>query len=104
MYVFESGSYYYFFVVNLEDIWVLDNGWINKLNFEMEEVEWCIFLLLELFFNNWKYNVLDFIEVVNGDIIFCGEVIGGGWYLDDSYNGFIVCISFGGELKWIKIY
>lgn len=104
MYVSENGSYYYFSAVNPEDTWASDNGWINKLSPNMEEVEWHTPLPSEPFSNNWKYNALDFIEAANGDVIVCGEATGSGWHPDDSHNGFIARISPGGELKWTKIY
>lgn len=99
-----EGAVYYLTKYHPEDVWAPKDGWINKLNPEMEEVEWSTPLPSEPFSNNWEYNVLDFIEAANGDIIFCGEATGGGWHPDDSHNGFIARNSPDGELKWTKIY
>ncbi|MEZ4981266.1 MAG: hypothetical protein R2769_06690 [Saprospiraceae bacterium] len=58
------------------------------------------------------YNLFDFIEAQNGNIVACGmaydntdtELATGVPDKNSTWNGFIVRISPDGEIKWLRLY
>lgn len=84
------------------------DGIVNKLDADMEEVEWSLWLPSDPFTNGREYEVHDLHEAANGDILACGTTWDAtdGTVLDlhGTWNGFIARISTEGELLWLKVY
>lgn len=86
------------------------NGRINKLNSELDSIEWSLGLPTDPFYNGRKYRINDYIQASNGDIVACGQVWeegpDGPLLTDENHtwNGFIVRASQEGVIDWMHIY
>ncbi|MEZ4950288.1 MAG: hypothetical protein R2784_12990 [Saprospiraceae bacterium] len=87
-------------------------GRIHNMNALMDSLEWSFILPNDQLVDGKHYNLFDFIEAQNGDIVACGmaydntdtELATGSADKNSTWNGFIVRISPDGEIKWLKLY
>lgn len=85
------------------------NGRINKLSEDMDTILWSLELPSNAFTDGNMYEIFDYIQASNGDILACGKV----WHMpggplvagpNASYNGFVARATQQGDLKWSRIY
>lgn len=85
------------------------NGRINKLSENMDTILWSLELPSNAFTDGNMYEIFDYIQASNGDILACGKV----WHMpggplvagpNASYNGFVARVTQQGDLKWSRIY
>ena len=110
MLVDQEGNYYFSSHLEPFGSWVTSSlGRINKLKADMSEVLWSVKLPQDPFTNVRDYNVNDYIEAQNGDIVACGHV----WDASDGgpvnnihqgWDGFIIRLSPEGIIKWLRVY
>jgi hypothetical protein len=87
-------------------------GLINKLDANMDTLEWSLVLPNNQLLDGRHYVMNDYIEVSNGDIIACGraydssdtELAPGVSDKNSTWNGFIVRLTPFGVIKWLRLY
>lgn len=105
----EEGAIYYTTKNNPLDPIIPTNGRINKLSENMDSILWSIELPSNAFTDGNRYEIFDYYQAANGDIMACGRV----WHmpggplvagLNASWNGFVTRVTQKGDLKWLRIY
>lgn len=94
------------------NIFTTGYGLINKLNANMDTLDWSVVLPNNQSVDGRHYNIWDYIEAKNGDIVACGmafdntdtELATGVPDKNSTWNGFIVRISPEGIIKWLRLY
>lgn len=94
------------------DIFTTGYGLINKMDPEMDTLEWSLILPNDQLVDGRHYRIWDYIEAQNGDIIACGmaydntdsELGTGISDKNSTWNGFIVRISPEGNIVWLHLY
>jgi hypothetical protein len=108
-----DGSYYFSSLEHPFDGWdPFSYGMINKLNANMDTLEWSLILPNDQLVDGRHYRMYDYIEVSNGDIVACGmaydntdtELDTGVPDKNSTWNGFIVRMSTDGEIIWLRLY
>jgi hypothetical protein len=82
-------------------------GRINKLNSTLDTLLWSLELPFDNFTNSRKYDIFDFIQADNGDIIACGSVwdLGHGSSTPDAtFHGFVTRVTQNGEFSWLRMF
>jgi len=82
-------------------------GRINKLNSTLDTLLWSFELPFDNFTNSRKYDIFDFIQADNGDIIACGSVwdLGHGSSTPDAtFHGFVTRVTQNGEFSWLRMF
>lgn len=85
-------------------------GRINKLNSTMDKLEWNLILPNNPLTDGRRYDIEDYIEAKNGDIVAIGRVIENsdskvlGGDLSSTWNGFILRLNSEGKIIWLRIY
>lgn len=86
------------------------NGRINKIDKDLDTIEWSFLLPSNPFVDGHRYKVYDYLETKEGDIVLCGTVWEEGpdgpiaTPEDHTWNGFISKIDSLGQFKWLRIY
>ena len=105
----KEGAIYYSTDDNPFNPIIPSNGRINKLSENMDTILWSVELPSNAITDGNRYEIYDYIQANNGDIMACGKV----WHmpggplvagLNATWNGFVTRISQKGELKWVRIY
>lgn len=105
----KEGNIYFSTDDNLLSPIIPTNGRINKLSENMDTIFWSLELPSNAFTNGNRYEIYDYIQANNGDVLACGKV----WHMpggplvagpNATWNGFVVRVSQEGELKWSRIY
>ena len=108
-----DGSYYFSSLEHPFDGWdPLSYGMINKMDANMDTLEWSLILPNDQLVDGRHYRVYDYIEASNGDIVACGMVYDntdteqatGVPDKNSTWNGFIVRLSADGYIKWLRLY
>lgn len=94
------------------DIFTTGYGLINKMDANMDTLEWSLIMPNDQLVDGRHYRMHDYIEARNGDIVACGsaydntdtELATGVPDKNSTWNGFIVRISPQGEIKWLRLY
>jgi hypothetical protein len=94
------------------DIFTTGYGLINKLDSEMDTLEWSLILPNDQLVDGRHYRMYDYIEAYNGDIVACGmafdnsdtELATGVPDKNSTWNGFITRLSPEGEIVWLRLY
>lgn len=94
------------------DIFTTGYGLINKMDPELDTLEWSLILPNDQLVDGRHYRIWDYIEAQNGDIIACGmaydntdtELGTGISDKNSTWNGFIVRISPEGNIVWLHLY
>lgn len=85
-------------------------GMINKMDSELDTLEWSLILPNNRFVDGRYYRMFDYTEASNGDIVACGMAFDNTdseiSYPDKNctWNGFIVRLSPTGEIIWLHLY
>lgn len=95
-----------------QDIFTTGYGLINKLDPEMDTLEWSIILPNDQLVDGREYVVYDYIEASNGDVVAFGRARddsdkvdpAGGADMHTTWNGWIIRITPEGETKWMHLY
>ena len=89
---------------------LLGTGRINKLNPQMDKIEWNLVLPNNALTDGRIYRIEDYIETKNGELVVCGRVrensdskVPGG-DLSSTWNGFMVRLNSVGKIIWLRIY
>ncbi|MFM2394251.1 MAG: hypothetical protein RLZZ546_2233 [Bacteroidota bacterium] len=107
--VTNEGAIYYTTEDNPLSPIIPTDGRINKLSSDMDTILWSLELPSNAFTNGNRYEIFDYFQATNGDIMACGKV----WHmpggplvagLNASWNGFLARVSQDGKLKWLRIY
>ncbi len=98
----KDGFYYYTSTGEPDASWIYPYGWINKVHPLTEEILWSVPLPRDPFINNRDYQVYDFLEASNGDILACGYVFDEEGEV--SNNGFIIRLTPEGDIRWFRMY
>ncbi len=105
----KEGAIYYTTKNNPLEPIIPTSGRINKLDKNMDSILWSLELPSNAFTDGNKYEIFDYYQATNGDIMACGRV----WHmpggplvagLNASWNGFVTRVTQQGELKWLRIY
>jgi hypothetical protein len=105
----KEGAIYFTTENNLLAPIIPTDGRINKLSLDMDTILWSLELPSNAFTNGNRYEIFDYIQASNGDIMACGKV----WHMpggplvagpNATWNGFVVRVSQDGVLKWSRIY
>jgi hypothetical protein len=105
----KDGSIYYSTDNNPLNPIIPTDGRINKLSENMDSILWSLELPSNAFTDGNRYEIYDYYQAANGDIMACGRV----WHmpggplvagLSATWNGFMVRVSQEGVLKWHRIY
>ncbi len=102
----QEGDYYFPSRLEPQIDFPSSQGRINKLNADMETLEWSFLLPADPFTNNRTHTTNQIIQADNGDIIACGSV----WDAvpdnsqDSKWNGFVIRLSQEGEMLDYNIY
>lgn len=88
------------------------SGTINKLNDDMNSLEWSFDMPNNQLVDGRYFEFYDFLEAKNGDIIVCGtvfdntdtELATGVPGRNSTWNGFIIRLTPDGEMKWLRLY
>jgi len=108
-----EGRYYFSTLEHPFDGWdPLSYGMINKMDANMDTLEWSLILPNDQLVDGRHYRMYDYIEASNGDIVACGMAydntdtdLGTGVPDKNStWNGFIVRLTPDGEIKWRRLY
>jgi hypothetical protein len=83
-------------------------GVINKINASLDTLQWSYRLPVNRFVLGRHYQMRDFAETANGDIVVCGttwDYSDGGYQSNNqTYHGFIARVSPQGEKRWVRLY
>lgn len=105
----KEGAIYFTTENNLLAPIIPTDGRINKLSENMDTMLWSLELPSNAFTNGNRYQIYDYIQAKNGDIMACGRV----WHMpggpliagpNATWNGFVTRVSQEGALKWSRIY
>lgn len=108
-----DGSYYFSSLEHPFDGWdPLSYGMINKMDVNMDTLEWSLILPNNQLVDGRHYRMWDYIEAANGDIVACGmaydntdtELSTGVPDENSTWNGFITRITPDGDIKWLRLY
>lgn len=107
----KDGSFYFSSEMHPTNGWdLLGTGRINKLNPQMDKIEWNLVLPNNALTDGRIYRIEDYIETKNGELVVCGRVrensdskVPGG-DLSSTWNGFIVRLNSAGKIIWLRIY
>lgn len=94
------------------DIFTTGYGLINKMNANMDTLEWTLILPNNQMVDGRHYSINDYIEANNGDIVACGmvydntdtELSTGIPDKNSTWNGFVIRITVDGDIKWLHLY
>lgn len=105
----KDGAIYYSTDDNPFNPVIPSNGHINKLTENMDTILWSLELPSNAFTDGNRYEIYDYIQANNGDILACGKV----WHMpggplvagiNATWNGFVARVSQKGDLEWVRIY
>jgi hypothetical protein len=103
-----NGSYYFSSKRSPIDYFDTSNGRINKLNENMDSIEWSFKLPFDSVINGRQYHINEYLETNNGEIIACGKVRDTSDSVSNQINttdnGFIIRFTPDGEILSLKIY
>ena len=107
----KDGSFYFSSEMHPTNGWdLLGTGRINKLNPQMDKIEWNLVLPNNALTDGRIYRIEDYIETKNGELVVCGRVrensdskVPGG-DLSSTWNGFMVRLNSVGKIIWLRIY
>lgn len=94
------------------DIFTTGYGLINKMDDEMDTLEWSLVLPNDQLVDGRHYRMYDYMEASNGDIVACGmvydntdtELATGVPDKNSTWNGFIIRLSPEGDILWLHLY
>ncbi len=108
------GDYYFNSLdhpIDQDEEWWENSGRINKLNKDMESLEWTLILPHNQLIDFRRYRINDIIEAQNGDIVACGTVFDNSDTETEgiadkhaAWNGFIIRVTSEGEIVWLRIF